>query len=409
MKGPIPFIGAPVWANDKSVLGVLCVHSVTNNPVKRDTPFTNAELQRLKTFASTISVSIQFSQMKKKGELLLEMGKFMDKNALFEMVQNKVPDLIHSTACFIYRYEKGHTKPIIYPSDERKPAELEYAVGEGKTGFCALTNSPLVFAHYGYGKINQDNIQQAKENIRKTHPHYLLDNLMDEKGDLVGIIHLECESKPAQYLIRSFEELCAEQRIIIGTGLPSNYLDKYRAIGSRGSYSFISTPIQHEKAELDGVITFNRTSDKNPFAEDDIDFIKAIAGTLASVIHNLNLLKQRNELITSLAHEINIYITSIISDAELVDDYTQPKTDMKKWSSHFRGQITRLYDSSESILGVVSQRTPRSRLKYHGIYRPIIDAIETYRGEAILKGCEIKDRFRLLTQGSQTLKCIWLS
>ena len=55
------------------------------------------------------------------------------------------------------------------------------------------------------------------------------------------------------------------------------------------------------------------------------------------------------------------------------------------------GQMDRLFSSSESILGVISQKKPYSRFGKHAIYRPLIEAVQTYREEANQKGCNIQD------------------
>ena len=58
--------------------------------------------------------------------------------------------------------------------------------------------------------------------------------------------------------------------------------------------------------------------------------------------------------------------------------------------AHLLGQVKRLQIMTETILAVFSQEESAvAPMEYHGIYRPLIDAIEMFRDEASFKNCDI--------------------
>jgi signal transduction histidine kinase len=160
-------------------------------------------------------------------------------------------------------------------------------------------------------------------------------------------------------------------------------------MNSKPSHSFIGVPILLEKNKLEGVITITRPIKSNPYSQDDIDYVQAIAKTIAQIIEILELQEQRKKLYITLAHEINTYITPILADAENLQNELTNTPNISTMASHLFGQVQRLQLMTETILGVVSRKNTGEKLTVHSIYRPLIDAITMFREEAKALGCDI--------------------
>lgn len=390
-----PFIGVPIINPDGSIQGVMCAHSLTRSRQSqiRIHPFTEVDLQRLKNYSGTIEVSILAEREKAKAGLLLKLGQSKNPEELFSLIMQSLPDLIHDIDCFYYKLVKSEESflELVDTNRDKKllSSPTRYKIGEGKTGFCALAQSTLIFDHFGYGYLNSAKIKNRILSLEDKYADDLLTNLIDENGDTVGIIRLQ-DGKMISNEIRSlFFNLRKTQIIAKDLGLPSNLISSYTDMNSKPSQSFIGVPIILEKNKVEGVITITRPIKGMPFSSDDIEFVQAIAKAISQVLSILELQEQRKKLYITLSHEITTYITPILADAENIQNESSTIPELSKMTSHMFGQVQRLLLMSETILGVVSGKKTGEKFSVHSIYRPLIAAILMYKDEAEELGYKI--------------------
>ena len=176
----------------------------------------------------------------------------------------------------------------------------------------------------------------------------------------------------------------AKTVVFQSTEIPSQKLDTY--IGNQ--WSFIAIPISSDNKLL-GVITLDRLTPESPFLANDISLLKSIAGRLASVMNNLRVLEQREQLVMSLAHEINTPLTGILADSENISLEAPENTDLQKMAKHNLGQVQRLHMQTSAIMSVLSGQVSAHQFTKHSIYLPLKEACELFESEATQNGCDI--------------------
>lgn len=397
MDNTMPFLAVPVRATDGSVYGVLCADHVTCGNDRRVTPFDRSELQLAQSFASTISVAIENERERQLGALLISLGRHSDPATLFGMVFDGVPGLISGSGCRIYTLEhgaQGSSLRSVRPSQEAPGQGAEfvdviYRVGEGKTGFCALTGDTLIVNHYGTGTLACQAMRTEKARIASGHPADFVADLVDEGGQRVGIIQLRRGVEMTQEAQQEFQVFARSLVVRRGNGLPSPRQKQYAKLSSSPSWSFVAAPVKTVSGELYGVITMKRPVDCFPFSADDVSLLETVARRLAEVIHILTMQKQREQLLTTLAHEINTPLTGMLADSENLMKESPDNSELRELSRHNLEQGRRLHLLSETIMAVISGQIPAREFTIHSIYRPLMEAIELFESEAREKGCDI--------------------
>jgi signal transduction histidine kinase len=401
----LSFLAVPVKATDGSaqgvygsVQGVLCADQIDASSDKRATPFGRNELQLARSFASTILVVIDNERERRLGNLLTRLGFYWDPEKLFELVVEEIPKLVSGSGCCIYTLEQGAEGPLLQlvKSSRRgllgldgELAKITYDVGEGKTGFCALSEATLVVNHYGAGQVARQAMGAEKRRIIFNYLQDLVQDLRDENGRQVGVIQLRRGAKASPEAQTEFKRLSRSLRTIQGLGLPSPKLDQYTELCCSPSWSFVAVPIKSESSDLYGVITMGRLVGRNPFSPSEITLLESIARTLATVMLNLRMQEQREQLLQTLAHEINTPLTGILADTENLMYELEAGSEPRALSKHNLEQVLRLHLLTETIMAVMSGQTPARAFSVHSIYRPIKSACELFESEAAQKGCNI--------------------
>jgi signal transduction histidine kinase len=395
---PLPLLAVPIKATDGSVYGVLCA-GCNGDKNKCITFFNRNDLQLAQSFASTISVVIENERDRRLGILLTELGYYSDPEKLYNLVFYEIPRLISGSGCRIYTLEKDTkgsflqpVKPIRQeiPSQNDELMDVLYRVGEGKTGFCALAGDTLVVNHYGTGKVAREVIVTEKRRISSDHPKDLVEDLLDENGERVGIIQLRRGSETTLEAQREFKRLAKRLVIRLGAGLPSPKQDQYAKFHFGPSWSFVAVPVKSESGESYGVITMRRPVDRFPFSMDDVTLLETIGRRLATVIHVLTMQEQREQLLMTLAHEINLPLTGILADTENLMFELPVDSELTALSKHNLEQVLRLHLLTETIMAVLSGQIQSREFSIHSIYRPLKEAIGLYESEARERGCDIR-------------------
>jgi signal transduction histidine kinase len=171
-------------------------------------------------------------------------------------------------------------------------------------------------------------------------------------------------------------------------GLPTHTLKQYAPGKIDPTWSFLAVPICHEDRLL-GVITLARPIPQMPFTADQISLVESIAGRLAAVMGNIQLQEQRQNLLISLAHEINTPLTGVLADTENLCVELKNAPELQKISRHNLEQVLRLHLLTATTMTVLSERLPSRKFSAHSIFRPVKEACELFSSEAAHKGCDI--------------------
>lgn len=392
-KNIAPFIAVPILAPDNSVQGVLAAHNISGRLPNRSEPFTPLELQQVKMFASAFALTVQNDLTRRKADFLLKLNQSESIQELNDLVIKTLPQLIRCSDCFIFSIDRSNDRPPVQlVASSRGARDLSYEIGQSKTGFCALSEKTLCFAHYGAGISRTTYMDAEKERLLTERPNdWIEDLIIDETGNRVGFILLRDGKRAKSEINAQFKQLCETQRPSIDNGLPSPNLAEYLEMGAKPSFSFVAVPIKkREDSELDGVITFLREYAQVPFSEEDIRFVESIASSLASMIDLLKLQNDRKDLLVSLEHEVTRPLTSLRANAEVIIAVTQAGTSLQNYSKKIIEQINLMEMTAETILGVTGGKSIGGRFHFHSIYRPLMDAREIFLEEAKVKGCEIE-------------------
>ncbi|MBN1991594.1 MAG: GAF domain-containing protein [Anaerolineae bacterium] len=395
---PLSFLAVPLKSRAGSVQGVLCAYYLGRENRKNKPFFTYSGLQLARSFASTISLVIQNDRDKRLGKLLVSMGQTWDPTQLFKSVVEHIPELVPGTGCCIYRLQRNKFAMQLQlraSSREGLSGQSEalshiiYDVGEGKTGFCAMAHLTLVFNHFGAGEVAKQKISLERQRLEEHYKNDLTVSLLDQTGREVGLIQLRNGRKVSRKIRDRFKKLAQNFKIGPELGLPSPKQDAYQQLGSRSSWSFVAVPIKTESGDLYGVITVGRPVAGSPFLSGEISLLESIAGRLAAILHNLDMAEQREQLLMSVAHEINTPLQGILADTENLMYELADNPELRQLSEHNLGQVQRLHLQTETIMAVLTEQTPAREFSIHSIYRPLKVACQLFESEAAAKGCDI--------------------
>jgi signal transduction histidine kinase len=390
----VSFIAVPVKSINQEVQGVLCGYRII--PIRAKKPFERSQLMLALSFASTISLVLENERQRILSNLLIELGYLTQTDKLFQLVTENIPKLVASSGCSIFRSILQHGADrlkLTYTSrrdlilENGKIPEIEYELGEGKTGMCGLLQSAIVANHYGKGKVSHAKIDREMGRISPKHPNDITSILFDSENNKVGLFQLRADEKLSiakRVAIRDF----ANKIIVQPTGIFSQKLDKYISRNSRGTWSFVAVPIRSEDKLL-GVITLARPTLESPFSASDVSLLTSISGRLASVMNNIRVLEQRERLIMSLAHELNTPITGVLADSQNLIMEAPANTELQKIAKHNLGQVMRLHMQASAIMSVLSEQEPKRQFTKHSLFLPLKEACELFESEALQNGCNI--------------------
>ncbi len=158
--------------------------------------------------------------------------------------------------------------------------------------------------------------------------------------------------------------------------------------------SVLAVPLIDETGML-GVLSIEHP-ESGAFNENDTSLLQNLAIQTIIAVHSIDLYKeqqevrkQREELLMTLAHEINIPIQGILADADNIKNETPLESDLRKLANHCFDQVLQLQLLTENVMMVLSEGIPATEFAVHSIYRPIKDACDMFRSEAAEKGCDI--------------------
>ncbi len=396
---PIPFMAVPVKAEDGDVLGVLCVGCANEMAGREMKSFSREALHLAESFAGIIAVALANNAERQLGDLLIELSYHSGLAKLYQLAIERVPLLLVGTGCSIFISERsnGHDLHLVKSSREglasgSEVTELTYAIGEGKTGTCALTRATLVVNHYGTGKAAELAMDSEMRRVTDQHHNDLIDDLLDEQGTRVGLVQLRRGRLTSARAQTEFHRLATRLTVQLKSGLPSPKAKIMLALGSRPSWSFVAVPIKSESDDLFGVVTVGRPVPKSPFSNVDVTLLESIANRLGAVLQNLQLQEQRILLLVGLAHEINTPLQAVIADTENLMLELPLDSELLDLAKHSLDQVLQLHLQTETFMTVLSEQKPPERLfTMHSIFRPLKEAIEMFKGEAEAKGCNILD------------------
>jgi signal transduction histidine kinase len=392
---PITFLAVPI-IQDNEVLGVISVQSRYGSSYPRSVPFNREDLELIGSIARIISNSIESDKQKILSELFTEMGFTNVIEKLSAIVVQMLPKIVSSAGCSIFEYTQDvHGKRLVLvsttTSHTQTHADLSYELGEGKTGFCGLSKSTLVVNHFGVGDLSETRMDSELERIHREHPEDLIERLLDENGVQVGILQLRNGSKCTEEVKEKFKLLAKSQKHIT-YGLPASKDSYTSSLEHESSWSLAAIPIQNNN-DLLGVITIGRPVPQNPFSTHDIVLIEAIAGRLATVLGNIRLQEQRQELFMSLAHEINTPLTGILAESENLLSELSGQEELAKLARENLEQVLRLHLVTETTMGVLSTGEIVREFRFSNIGKVLRNACSTFRAEAIHKGCDILEPY----------------
>jgi signal transduction histidine kinase len=389
-----PFLAVPVKSRAGSIWGVLCAYCLNDQNNRRDSTFTRSDLQLMRSFASTISLAIQNDRQRELGLLLIRMGQTWEPSHLYELIVDDIPKLLPGAGCSIFRLTRssfGAKLKLVKSNREgltdkdARLSHITYKIGAGKTGFCAFAQAILVINHYGAGKVAQQQRKREFQRITSRYPDDLVTSLLDQEGRNVGVIQLWHGLKTSPQVQRTFQKLCQHFKIQPNVGLTSPKQNLY----TQSSWSFVAVPIKTKNNELYGVITAGRPVEQNPFLPNEVSLLESIAGRLAVILHNIEMEEQRQQLLMSVAHEINTPLQGILADTENLVYELQNNSELDKLSRHNLDQVLRLHLQTETIMAVLTKHTPAREFSVHSLYRPLKAACKMFASEAAAKGCNI--------------------
>jgi signal transduction histidine kinase len=391
---PITFLATPI-KQDGEVLGVLSAQSRYGHSFSRSRPFNKLDLQIADSFARLISNAIESDQEKILNELLTAMGVTNDLQTLYSLVISRISKIVSSSGCSIFEFKKdeqGQYLKLVATSrmgwiKDGATIDLRYSLGEGKTGYSGLTKRTLIVNHYGAGDSSEEKMDGELKRIINKGTHDLVERLVDNNGIQVGIIQLKSSHSIEPELKQKFHLLRNTQKLTFH-GLPYSKDKDENANHIDYSWSHVAIPIQ-AGADLMGLITLGRPVPENPFSPHDVTIIEAIAGRLATVIGNIQILKQREELFMSLAHEISTPLTGILAESENLMVELGSQSELSKLARDNLEQVLRLHLLTETIMGVLSNRAPVREFKIVNIGKVLFNACSIFEAEAAQKGCNI--------------------
>lgn len=390
----ISFMAVPIKSKYQEVQGVLCAYR--NISTKIHSAFDRTQLVLATSFANTIGLLLENTRQRLLAELLIELGGLNQTDQLFSTITSRIPKLVASSGCSIYTSRSSlgvsqltliHTSRKDIIREGGTLPKIQYELGEGKTGTCAIFQSPLVANHYGSGIVSAHRVESEIERIRVAHPNDITSYLVDSSHTQVGLFQLQSDEKlplNKRYVIREFAKTIVFQE----KGIVSTKLSPYLAKDSDNTWSFIAVPISSDKNLL-GVITLARPIPETPFLPSDISLLKSIAGRLASVMINLRLIEHRHQLVMSLAHEINTPLTGILADSQNLHLESPENSDLRKIAQHNLEQVQRLQMQASTIMAVLSEKKTTKQFAPHSIFRPLKEACKFFTSEASQKGCDI--------------------
>jgi GAF domain-containing protein len=390
----VSFIAVPVMSNDQEVEGVLCGYRILSAKIRN--PLERNQLILASSFANTIALVLENRRQKITGNLLTELGNISQTDLLFNTVAENIPKLVPSSGCSIFttlirhgviHLKLTHTsrKDLIL-GDSSLP-KIEYEMGEAKTGICGLYQSALVVNHYGKGKASLMRLDREIERIKSEHPNDLTHILLDVLGNKVGLFQMQTEEKFLLIKKAAVNDF-AKTIVFHPTGMPSLKLDSYILDESKKTWSFVAVPISSNQKLL-GVITLARNIPETPFLAGDVTLLRSIAGRLASVLSNLRIVEQMEQLVMSLAHEINTPLTGVLADSQNLYLEAPANTDLQKIAQHNLEQVQRLHVQTAAIMAVLSEKKTGKQFTQNSIFRPLKEACELFRAEAAQNACDI--------------------
>ncbi|MBI5952238.1 MAG: GAF domain-containing sensor histidine kinase [Chloroflexi bacterium] len=396
LKGPISFLAVPVISKDGELEGVLCAYS--NNSKNSPPLIGKRQQQLLSSFASTTALSLENHLKKELGALLISLGIITDAEKLFSYVTEKIPSLVMSSGCSIfkmaikpgeqhYRLELVSTSRPGLKKSDGKPYDIVYSIGEGKTGFCADTHSTIMFNHFGSNKRAVQSQKDEIERIQTTDPDDLVETLKDNSGNIVGFMQAR-KGKKLRMDYRANLRLLAKSSIFDTFGLPSKKLEPY--INSiEKSWSYIAVPIK-KSDQLYGVITVARPAPNTPFSTDDVELLESIAGRLASAMESIKIEQERQRMLINIAHEINTPLIGISADSLIIRDELPQDSELYFVAKRNANIVSGLKMQTKTLMRVLSEKKYQVKFSEHSIFRPLKTACEVSESEAFHKGCEIK-------------------
>ncbi len=378
----IPFIGVPIRRSDQGeVLGVLCLHFLSDKYEGTPEPFDRDDLNRLVIFANTLAIAFHNDLLRKRNAFLIDLGKIWDRKELFEKIANDIPKLIKASNCFIFIRENGPDDGLLQLKHSNKPIRpMGYNLGQGKTGFCGLVKKTVTFLHFGSGKAGQQRLDKRKEHISTVYSNDLLGHIYDEQHNRVGIAQIwdgrEIQDAEGEefHIFRRLISVPVKKR-----GLTSDFLQDYLDAQAGASYSFIAVPIIHSNMVLDGVITVGRPIPSIPYNGEDIQFVQNIATTVGALLDNYQLREQQEMLVQTLAHEFNTPLTSIrITTEQLLGAIEEiaPKGGEDVWQIQADGaQLQRQFSDLQMLTETVLVLRGNSLPEF--VRRPILSPIKS--------------------------------
>jgi GAF domain-containing protein len=391
----ISFLAAPIKSRDQEVLGVLCAYR--SIPIRASYPFERSQLILATSFASTIALVLENARQRRLNDLFTKLGNLTQTNQIFEEVTKQIPTLVSSSGCSIFTtvvkhgvtyLELTHTSRRDLLQGNDQVPEIQYRLKESKTGMCGHYQLPLLVNHYGNGNSSLKKLDREEQRIESDHANDIISDLFDNFGRRVGIFQMRNDAEKLPITDRVAIRKFAKEIIFLPSGMASSKLEKYHMGTHFETWSYVAVPIC-DAGKLLGVITLARSIPGTPFARSEITLLKSIAGRLASVMNNLRFLKHREQLVMSLAHEINTPLTGILADSQNLYEETAGNAELQKIAHHNLGQILRLQMQSSAIMSVLSEQNSARQFSKNSIIIPLKEACELFESEASSKGCDI--------------------
>lgn len=315
------FLGVPVKSDTGEVIGVLRVSSPKAKAI-----FKEHEMQLLQDFAKNISVLYHNDRQNKLYNVLIELGTIYEEKALFDYVVKVIPGLVFGRGCSIFlkeivsdKTDKSEMLKLKYTSSQElkdgkdpngKMIDLQYEIGQGKTGFVADIKRSLLINYYGRGETQKQKMKKdfsKYEESPNNHVRYLKNN----KGKHVGIIIIFRRSIEGDFTLEEldkFNKFC-EKNIYERSGLPSNKKKKCETGKGGFAQSYLAVPIKlklkPEGEELLGVIRIPRTAEGVRFSYDDLLLVESITGRLTTVLEVQEKIKKISEILRDINSKIN--------------------------------------------------------------------------------------------------------
>jgi signal transduction histidine kinase len=394
LRNPVATVAVPVKTNDGEIQGVLLGY--WHNPERVKPLLDRSQLKLAESFASTIALALENDRRRILGDLMVKLGFLTEPQQLFDAVTETIPRLVTSSGCSIFQMTRAQgSKQLVLVNSSRKGLVNElgeclpvvYGLGQGKTGFCAWTQATLVVNHYGQGDVSAKKMSAELTRIKSHFAYDFVQEIKDENKQPIGLIQVR-RVPPMTWPVRlRFRELL-DTLVFQADGLPTHTLKQYAPGKIDPTWSFLAVPICHEDRLL-GVITLARPIPQMPFTADQISLVESIAGRLAAVMGNIQLQEQRQNLLISLAHEINTPLTGVLADTENLCVELKNAPELQKISRHNLEQVLRLHLLTATTMTVLSERLPSRKFSAHSIFRPVKEACELFSSEAAHKGCDI--------------------